>query len=112
MMSQIGSGGAAESPWAWGGWSPRVKIFMSAMLAYFSFFVTQIRPLTKGSYRSIGLERSALNRSGGRALVVRAQHIGTWDLTQKRHQAAIRGKPRLLPRRRLPWLCHSTNART
>jgi hypothetical protein len=57
--------------------SARLEIFMSAMLTYFGFIVTQIRVPTKGSYRLDRVERSALNPSGRRALMVRAQHIGT-----------------------------------
>jgi hypothetical protein len=41
------------------------------MLTYFGFIVTQTHALTKGSYRLDGLERSALNRPGRRALMVR-----------------------------------------
>src|SRR5258708_30239738 len=74
MMVQIGS--AQWEPWsAWA--TPerleRLEIFMSAMLTYFGFIVTQTHALTKGSYRLDGLERSALNRPGRRALMVRGR---------------------------------------
>jgi hypothetical protein len=48
----------------------RLEIFMSAMLTYFGFIVTQTHALTKGSYRldgvrTVGVEPTRQARSDG-----------------------------------------------
>src|SRR5437588_2278716 len=98
MMSQIGS---AE-------WEPssgsaaadrleRLEIFMSAILTYFGFIVTQTHALTKGSYRLDGLERSALNRPGRRALMVRGRTYRDLRPEAKAARGRKSGQIRFLP---------------
>jgi hypothetical protein len=73
MMSQIGSP-AGALPLVCVGIArfDRLEIFMSAMLTYFSFIVTQSHGYAKRSYRAARRRRSALNRPRKRALMVRA----------------------------------------
>src|SRR5690349_20331536 len=113
MMSQIGSAGWLPRSSGDGvERSERLEIFMSAMLTYFGFIVTQRRFLAKGSYRLALLRRPALNRPGKRALMVRPEHIETWPRTQKRAGAVESGgRPAPVPGG-MPWRCPSTNVRT
>src|SRR4051794_39800651 len=53
-MSQIGSGDGAPGLESAGAGRLWPEIFMSAMLTYFGFIVTQSSALTKGSYRTAG----------------------------------------------------------
>src|SRR5437764_15289284 len=98
MMSQIGS--ADWGPWS--AWvaaerSERLEIFMSAMLTYFGFIVTQTHALTKGSYRLDGLERSALNRRDRRALMVRGATYRDLGPEAKAARGRKPGQMRFLP---------------
>src|SRR5437868_2545828 len=70
-MSQIGSWDGAPGLESAGAGRLRPEIFMSAMLTYFGFIVTQSSALTKGSYRTAGSRWSTLNRLGKRALMFR-----------------------------------------
>ena len=79
--------------------------FMSAILTYFGWFVTQRRAFAKGSCRRGYPRRLSLNRPGKRALMDRVEPYRDLALTQKRRGAANRrnraGGPS--PEEGMPW---------
>src|ERR1700755_1324327 len=87
MMSQMGSWDDVPSFESAVDGRFRLEKFMSAMLTYFGFIVTQTGALTKGSYRAAGFRWSTLNRLGKRALMIRP---ATYRLTGRDAKAARR----------------------